>query len=81
MRETQFGVAGRKCSSEKGCQWRRVSTGGERRWWFGVVVEAAGFGPEKHQKDDAVLKEVAAGSEKGRRRLSMVRCPWKEADD
>jgi hypothetical protein len=74
MRETQFGVAGRKCSLEKGCQWRRVSIGGERRRWLGVVVGAADFRPGKHQEDDAVLKEVAAGLEKGRRQLSTARC-------
>jgi hypothetical protein len=82
MRETQFGVAGRKCSPEKGCQQRQVLAGGERRRWFGVVVRAASFGLGKHQEDDVALKEVAAGSEKGRRWLSTVRCPWKkEADE
>jgi hypothetical protein len=30
-----------------------------------VVVRVAGFGPGKHKEDDAVLKKVAAGSEKG----------------
>jgi hypothetical protein len=65
MRETQFGTAGRKCSSKKGYQRRQVSTGGERRWWLGVVVGAADFGPGKHQEDDVVRKEVAAESEKG----------------
>jgi hypothetical protein len=61
MKETQFGAAGRKCSPEKGCQRRRVSAGGERRRWLVVVVGAADFGPGKHQEDDVVLKEVAAG--------------------
>jgi hypothetical protein len=68
MRETQFGAAGRKCSPEKGYQRRRVLAGGERRRWLGVVVG----------EDDAVLKEVVVGSEKGRRRLSTARCPWKK---
>jgi hypothetical protein len=78
MRETQFGVARRKCSPEKGCQRRRVSAGGERRQWLGVVVGAADFEPGKRQEDDAVLKELAARLEKGQRRLSMVRCLWKK---
>jgi hypothetical protein len=78
MRETQFGVAGRKCSLEKGYQQRRVLARGERRRWLGLVVGAADFGPEKHQEDDAVLKEVETGSKKGRRWLSKVRCPWKK---
>jgi hypothetical protein len=47
-----------------------------------VVVGAASFGLGKHQEDDVALKEVAAGSEKGRRWLSTLRCPWKkEADE
>jgi hypothetical protein len=78
MRETQFGAVGRKCSPEKGYQRRWVSVGGERRQWLGVVVGAADSGPGKHQEDNVVLKEVAAGSEKGRKRLSMVRCMWKK---
>jgi hypothetical protein len=43
-----------------------------------VVVGAADFEPGKRQEDDAVLKELAARLEKGRRRLSMVRCLWKK---
>jgi hypothetical protein len=43
-----------------------------------MVIGAADLGPGKHQEDDAVLKEVAAGSEKCRRRLSTARCPWKK---
>jgi hypothetical protein len=39
---------------------------------------AADFGPGKHQEDDAVLKEVAAGLEKRQRWLSTLRCPWKK---
>jgi hypothetical protein len=31
------------------------------------LVRVAGLRPEKHQEDDAVLKEVAVGSEKGQR--------------
>jgi hypothetical protein len=47
-----------------------------------VVVGAAGFELAKHQGNDTVHKEVAAGLEKGQRQLSMERCPWKkEADD
>jgi hypothetical protein len=42
-----------------------------------VVVGVAGFGPGNHQKDDAVLKVVAARSEK----LSTMRCLWRKGAD
>jgi hypothetical protein len=51
---------------------------GEQRWWLGVVVGLADFGPGKHQEDDVVLKEVVARLEKGRRWLSTVGCLWKK---
>jgi hypothetical protein len=56
-------VGGEEVLTGEVYQWRWVSAGGERRRCLSVVVRAADFGPGKHQEDDAVLKEVVAGSE------------------